>query len=135
MNETDFKKLDIACEFIDMAMQFYIEERNYFCAIHLAAAAEELLGAHLPSKERFFAFTVKAQQTLHKLKTGEEQSYSKAREFVLWSKNTIKHMDSNDTKITIDPKFEAEFWIEHALVNYSKLNIPKSQTLDSVVTR
>ena len=50
MAEGVFTKLAIACEYLDLAMQLYVEQENYFCAIHLAAAAEELFGSHLPER-------------------------------------------------------------------------------------
>jgi hypothetical protein len=44
----EVRKLDIAVEYLDAAMQMYIDQRNYFCAIHLAGAAAELFDGHLP---------------------------------------------------------------------------------------
>ena len=70
MAKSVFKKLSIACEYLDMAMQLYIEERNYFCAIHLAGAAEELFGKHLPEHERTHTIVRNAQQALQELETG-----------------------------------------------------------------
>jgi hypothetical protein len=51
-------------------MQLYIEERKYFCAIHLAAAAEELFGKHLPAHERIHTIVRNAQQGLQDMETG-----------------------------------------------------------------
>lgn len=41
-------KKDIATEYLNAAMQMYLRKENYFCAIHLAAAAFELFDLHLP---------------------------------------------------------------------------------------
>jgi hypothetical protein len=82
MAEAIVTKLAIACEYLDLAMQLYIEERNYFCAIHLAAAAEELFGGHLPEQERMHTITWKAQRALHNLETGREPTNKEIRDVV-----------------------------------------------------
>ena len=40
-------KLDIATELLDRALRLYYERDSYFAALHLAGAAQELLGAHV----------------------------------------------------------------------------------------
>jgi hypothetical protein len=50
MVEAVYRKLDIAREYLDAAIEFFLARHNFFCAIHLAAAAEELFGAHLPGR-------------------------------------------------------------------------------------
>jgi len=61
MNKSTYNKIDIACEYIDLAMQCYVEGHNYFCAIHLAGAAEELFGAHLAKDKRISTVAWKAR--------------------------------------------------------------------------
>jgi hypothetical protein len=41
----EVRKLNIAVEYLDAAMQMYVDQRNFFCAIHLAGAAAELFDA------------------------------------------------------------------------------------------
>ena len=72
MAEGVFTKLAIACEYLDLAMQLHVEQENYFCAIHLAATAEELFGSHLPEKDRMHTISWKAQRALHVLETCRE---------------------------------------------------------------
>ena len=48
---------------------------------------------------------------------------------LLASKNEIKHMNGVEHTITIDPAYEAAYWIDRALNNFYKLKLPKSQTL------
>ena len=50
MSTIEIPKLEIAREYLELAMQLYVERRNYFCAIHLAAAAAELFDRHLPEE-------------------------------------------------------------------------------------
>jgi hypothetical protein len=47
MTEREVPKLEIASEFLDAAIEFFLAGCNFFCAIHLSAAAEELFGAHV----------------------------------------------------------------------------------------
>jgi len=134
MTDTVHSKLDIAYEYLETAMQLYIEETNYFSAILLAATAEELFGRHLPKAERMSSITLKAQIALQVLNAGEEieydaaqdtkgNEYKKAKKIVLGSKNEIKHMsdDGSNTTVTINPISEAREWIEYALSNFKKV--------------
>jgi hypothetical protein len=67
------KKVDIVYEYLQTAMQLYVEEKHYFPAMHLAAAAEELFGRHLPEGGRMSSIALKAQMALpHVLNAGED---------------------------------------------------------------
>jgi hypothetical protein len=135
MAEDTYTKLDIAHEYIDAEMQLYIENRNYFSAIHLAGVAEELFGRHLPKDERISTVALKAQIGLQVLQGGKEVEYETAQKterkkalgITLGARNAIKHMndDRSDFTVTIDPAVEALNWIEDALINLEKLNLPK----------
>lgn len=138
MAEADHAKLDIAREYLDTAMQLYMEQRHYFCAIHLACAAEELLGAHLPKDQRIFDVAVKAQTALKILDTGIEpndlnKAHKEAGTILNLAKNTIKHMNDGKPTVTMDPVFVALHSIEDALINFytlqRKLNLRKSPIL------
>jgi len=106
-----------------MAMQLYIEERNYFCAIHLAGAAEELFGKHLPERERIHTIARNAQKALHEMETGRKPTKKELDVSVTYAKNTIKHEDceSGERSVTLDVVFEARRYIEDALINFNKL--------------
>jgi hypothetical protein len=47
VTERKVSKLAIAHEYLDAAIEFFLARTNFFCAINLTAAAEELFGAHL----------------------------------------------------------------------------------------
>ena len=64
MTEVDVLKLEIASEYLEAAIGFFLAGTNYFCAIHLSAAAEELFGAHLPEGQRIFTSAWKAEKAL-----------------------------------------------------------------------
>jgi hypothetical protein len=121
-------KLDIAKEYLDAAIEFFLERRNYFCAIHLASAAEELLGAHLPENERISELAWRAEKTLRS-ETGPAPSDSEARRSVNKWKNEVKHMNNGFPTLVIDEAPIAEWHIEEALVNYYKLNLTKTAAI------
>jgi hypothetical protein len=126
MVEHEFSKLDIAREFLDAAIELFIGGRNFFCAIHLSAAAEELFGAHLPEDERISTSGLRAEKALRS-EIGLTPSDREAHRSVNEWKNEVKHMDDGARQtLTIDPQFAAEHHIEQALINFYKLQLRKS---------
>jgi hypothetical protein len=129
MTEQDVSKLAIAREYLDAAIEFFLVQNKLFCAIHLAAAAEELLGAYLPVGQRISTLGWKAEKAL-KSETGPILSDAAARRSVNEWKNEVKHMsDGTSRTLTIDPTFAAEHHIEQALVNFYKLQLEKSDAI------
>lgn len=95
----------------------------------MAAAAEELLGAHLDQSERISTLAYKAEKAL-KSGSGRAVSDRDARASINEWKNEIKHMnDRSKETISIDPEFAASFHIELALVNFYKLRLRKSSAV------
>jgi hypothetical protein len=126
VTEVEVSKLEIASEYLDAAIGFFLARTNYFCATHLSAAAEELFGAHLPEDQRIFTLAWKAEKALMS-ETGPISSDAVARRSVNEWKNDVKHMnDGASPTIRIDPAFAAEHHIEQALINFYKLNLQKS---------
>jgi hypothetical protein len=126
VTEREVSKLEIANEYLDAAIEFFLAQKSYFSAIHLAAAAEELFGAHLPESQRIFTLAWKAEKALM-AETGSVPSDAAARRSVNEWKNDVKHMnDGTSPTIRIDPAFAAEHHIEQALVNFYKLHLRKS---------
>jgi hypothetical protein len=129
-------KREIAREFLDAAIEFYLTGTNLVCAIHLAGAAEELLGKHLrkecpdhPEKERILTSASKAERALE---TGRILSEKEARDRLLAAKNQIKHMaNSDDATVTFEfgPLAEARFLIRLAVTNLYKLNWPDTPAI------
>jgi hypothetical protein len=124
---TTYAKLDVAREYLDAAMQMYMNRRDYFCAMHLAGAAAELFDRHLPNgKRRMFEMTWKAEKALHAQDTGEVLTDRDAKKVVNWSKNAVKHMNDGEQTISIDAPAEAWWWIEHAFLSFCRLGLPKT---------
>lgn len=126
MTGATVSKLEIAREYLDAAIGFLLARTNYFCAIHLSAAAEELFGAHLPEDQRISTVACKAEKALMS-EAGAIVSDADARRSVNEWKNAVKHMkDTTFSTITIDPAFAAKHHIQLALINFYKLNLRKS---------
>lgn len=120
-------KLDIAIEYLDAAMQMYVDQRNYFCAIHLAGAAAELFDAHLPKHTRISEIAWKCQKALHESETGRQPSNKEINEVANGSRNAIKHMDEDGVlTVAIDPIAEAQWYIDNALISFEKLKLTQT---------
>jgi hypothetical protein len=127
MTARDVAKIEIAREYLDAAIEFFLGRRNFFCAIHLAAAAEELFGAHLPQCQRISTLGLKAEKALKSETRPTIPSDREALRSVNEWKNAVKHMDDGTSHtLTIDPPFVAEHHIEQALINFYKLKLLKS---------
>ena len=121
------QKIAIAREFLDAAIEFFLAKKNFFCAIHLAAASEELLGEHLDADRSILDFAWKAEKCLLS-ESGKTVSDKNARKSVNEWKNGIKHADRSLT-IEIDPEFAAKHHIEKALKIFDKLKLRKSEVI------
>jgi hypothetical protein len=129
MVEREVAKREIAVEYLDAAIEFFLAGRSLFCAIHLSAAAEELLGAHLPEPGRISTLAWKAEKALLS-ETGLTPSDGAARTSVNEWKNEVKHMSDNTSQtVILDPAFAAEHYIEQALVNLYRLTVRKSDAI------
>ncbi len=99
MSEQLVSKREVACEYLDAAIEFYQADTNLFCAIHLAAAAEELLGK-LPEEDRIFTYAWKAEKHF-KAEKDPTVSDAESRKSVNQSKNRIKHMDNGEDETVL----------------------------------
>src|SRR5271157_5637521 len=125
-DETVYSKLDIAKEYLNTAMQCYLDGVNYFSAMHLAGAAEELLGRWLHETDRSFTRHLKAQKAMATIETGKTPTDKEIINYLNWSKNAIKHMDDCNPHIQINPISEARYWIGRAIKNHDNAGFPKS---------
>ncbi|MGC9953437.1 MAG: hypothetical protein ABSD21_04060 [Rhizomicrobium sp.] len=122
----EVSKLEIAAEYLDAAMQMYLERRNYFCAIHLAAAAAELFDRHLPPEKSGHEISWRAQEILHEREKRVKPQREEVKNVLYGTKNAIKHMDDGVQTVTVDPIFEARWYIDQALNSAEKLSLRKS---------
>ena len=129
MADSMYSKLYVAREYLDTSIGLFLDGIDLFSAIHLAATAEELFGAHLSVDQRISTLAWKAERAL-KSKNNVTISDRAARRSVNEWKNEIKHLDDGASdKLMIDPAFAAEHHIEHALIDFYKLGLRESPAI------
>ena len=116
-------KLEVACQLLDRALRLYYEGDSDFAALHLAGAAEELLGRHveLAGGEPSFKSLQSAAVRLSKYFAEDRtESTPKAIATVMnHAKNAIKHMaPSGDKHVSFDARNEAHDLLDRAVTNY-----------------
>jgi hypothetical protein len=129
MAEREVAKIDIALEYLDAAITFFLTQRNFFCAIHLAAVAEELFGGHLAEEHRIEQSALKAEKALLAERGCDPTEREVHRSVKKW-KNEVKHMGSRTaSSLHIDEVFAADYHIEQALINFYRLGLQKSPAI------
>lgn len=118
-------KIEIAHQQLEMAINLYMEKKEYICAIALAGAAEEIfadLVKHRGGENHLsFAKRVKEKQT------GNEVTIKTLREIGNKVRNALKHADRDpDAIIEFDEVMEAKAILCCALANYSKIDFEKA---------
>lgn len=131
-------KLTVACELLDQALRLYYE-RLYFSAIHLAGAAEELLGAHLTAigkSSTFHNFRTAGVELANSFGEGAPITRKEMEGLLNHAKNHTKHMDSaGDSVITFDPVEEARELLDRAVSDYYHLMQYSSLTETPLVAK
>ena len=116
-------KLEIARELLDRALRLYYEGGSDFAALHLAGAAEELLGRHVEKLggESSFASLQQGAVRLSKyINPDKTESEPKAIANVMnHAKNATKHMNkTDDDHVSFDPRAEAHDRLDRAVSDY-----------------
>jgi hypothetical protein len=120
------QKLDIAKELLESALFHYYETQSYFASLHLAGAAEEVLGRYVEntgSKSSFASLRDGAVRISEILYGEENSSCEKSIAQVMNSaKNSTKHMnEKNDDRVFFDAKSAAKDLLDRAVTNYYHL--------------
>lgn len=123
--ESITQKMLVGRELLDRALQMYFDGA-YFAAIHLAGAAEEVLGGYLKRGGH-----TTAAESLHDGAIGflgyhsanvPKSTTSALHQLMHHARNRTKHLnEKGDDKITFDPKGEAEAILGRALANFYDL--------------
>ncbi|WP_428087180.1 hypothetical protein [Candidatus Thioglobus sp.] len=113
------KKVDIAVEFLDLAVQLYLKDKNYSSVIHLAGASEELLGKALESKGQNHILKEKSIEIIEGVKKifGLKVEEKNACGEINRVKNEIKHWN-NGEDMCADLEFSASVILQRAFKNY-----------------
>ncbi len=131
-------KMLVAAELLERGLQAYFDQA-YFAAIHLAGAAEEILGTYvtrITGTENAFKSLQNAAVSLSRLLNKDyEASTPKAiRELMTYARNRTKHIDlAGDDDIHFDPKMQAKDLLDRAVTDYyhlmNYLPLPETETL------
>lgn len=120
-------KIEIASQLLDIALRHYFSEPpEYFAAICLAGAAEELLGRHVEARggESSFSNIKNSAVRLSRLldEKGEPATEKVIYNLMNKAKNSTKHMNGSvDSTVFFDPKTEAKDLLDRGVVNYYQL--------------
>jgi hypothetical protein len=122
MNITQLTKAGIAKSQLDVALTFYLEDRELISAITLAGAAEEILGklCEKEGKPTSLEHHTKLAHAVCKYFLNSDQDEKSLRDSINRPRNELKHLTSGDV-IEVDTEFEAGEMLARAIGNYECL--------------
>ncbi len=116
------ERLSVACEMLEEALRLYYEDRAHYACLHLAGAAEEVLGSYITKDGGESAFSnhrrVGARLAAHFSTSGRPASENDIGDLINFAKNNTKH---GHGLVDFDPKAEAHALLDRALSNYYQL--------------
>jgi len=118
-----YKKIDIAKQMLETALDLYSKGEDYFSVLDLAGAAEEILGQHLKFKgiTNSLESEKEAFILINKGLYQKDISDKDALDFLNRIKNAIKHMGKKEKEVIADPKEDAESMLDRAITNWWRL--------------
>ncbi len=131
-------KLDVATELLTEALRLYLDGRSYFSSLHLAGAAEEILGVYVSGSGEICAFDrTKDDALLFSNLFCPEDSKPNPRDManlINDAKNSTKHKRGHkDNEINFDPRSETLEILDRAIDNYyqlrSRFNLPETEEM------
>jgi hypothetical protein len=123
-------KLQIATELLEKALTCYLGEKEYFCAIHLAGGAEEVLGKLVRLDDKKDPLTSWAEAMNAGCLKNYNLDIKGNKKWINHTKNSIKHLDNeDDLYIENNFKKEAEYIIERAINNFRNLNLDYTENM------
>lgn len=122
MSVAPTKKLAVACELLDRSLKLYYEGDSYFSALHLAGAAEEILGVYVEcngGESSFRSLQHGAVRISKIINGGIESTPRDIAAAMNRAKNSTKHMDKQgDEHVEFDAEAEAHDLLDRAVSNY-----------------
>jgi hypothetical protein len=125
-------KSEIACEFLDRAIELHLRGDSYYAALHLAGAAEELLS--VSAREVQVAPDTSLKPSFDQMKEAmvtlsNPSSEAERQEVEKWvhnrmndAKNSIKHKrGAKDNSVNFNAKEESYDMIDRAITTYFQL--------------
>ena len=123
MPEQTYDKRFIALTQLESALRLFREGDDYFSALTLAGAAEEILGDLRRSRGQQNALDdlTSGAVLIHKHLFGEEAGAKEFATSANRARNALKHLDAGGHTITLDIRDEAKDMLERAIGNYWRL--------------
>ena len=124
-----YSKFEIARHQLEQSIKFYLDDKDYICAITLAGASEEILGKLLEAKGKENDLTnfVNACVDINELMDGEKIPRKEFVEMANFHRNHLKHIvDGSDVFVT---KESARQMIDRALSNFWDLTRGKQSEI------
>ena len=116
------ERLSVACELLEEALRLYFEGRAPYSCLHLAGAAEDVLGAYVEKHGGESAFKnhrrVGAKLSAHLSPTGVGATEKNIGDLINFAKNNTKH---GHGLVEFEPMAEARDLLDSALSNYYQL--------------
>lgn len=119
-------KLAIATEYLNTAIALYFRGDAYFSALHLAGAAQELLGKFVERTGAISAHTSLVEGAVRISKylneNGEPSTDKQIRAVVNYAKNRVKHMnDVGDDVVDFHAQTKAREMLDLAVSEFYQL--------------
>lgn len=119
-------KLTIASEYLTRAIELYFRDDSYFSALHLAGAAQELLGKFVERSGGVSAHTSLAQGAArisrHLNPHGVPSTERQMKDIINQAKNRVKHLNNvGDDVVEFDPQTFAREMLDLAVSEFYQL--------------
>jgi len=124
MTTRKYSKLEVATQQLDTALRLYFQRKEYFSAITLAGAAEEIMGVYLEIHGRPNAFESELDSSLrvYRWLYKAEGSRDSMHKTINRVKNSSKHMKGkSDVTLACNARAEAKDVLDRAVSNYYAL--------------
>ena len=121
MSEQPYHKQTIGLMQIETALKLYFEGQDYFSAITLAGAAEEIFGKLLSTRgiENSLESITAASTAIHQKLFGSPVARKDIADRANRARNALKHVELNESQmVSLDPKEEAKDMLQRAVDNY-----------------
>ncbi|NOH95512.1 hypothetical protein [Vibrio sp. 99-70-13A1] len=120
-----YNKQDLAIDHLNLALSLYVKNENMASVIHLAGAAEEMLGkiVRFTNKENAKDALFRQMHTWwQQVLNTDTPKNSVLDKTVLNAKNTVKHINGkDDLTVELDLKKQARQLLDRAVENYHKI--------------
>ncbi|PQJ36839.1 hypothetical protein BTN99_23520 [Vibrio campbellii] len=122
-----YNKFSIALEYLDVASTLFLEDHKFLSSLHLAGAAEEILGKYCESVDIDSEILKYRKSAIHwQSKVDSSLNVKQVVSQFNYHKNSIKHFDikkDGDAVIELDAKYEAEHMLRRAYNNLENLDM------------